>query len=214
MRVVLAIAIWSVTPAVALAQTAPAALPGNDAIIAIGWSGSEHHFHDQNRWHGSLLVGLSGGHYWTNHLKTEIEASWNAPRQSERYETIAQQGGFTYALADYRAHDIRVGVAQLYQFGRNDWVHPYVGVGIDAVRRHQATDRAQQSRTVYVQNRTIPVVIPAASERKTRVFAEPFVKTGVKMYATEKMFFNTEFKVGVKRNVDHIVWKIGVGFDF
>jgi hypothetical protein len=214
MRVVLAIFISSVMPAFAAAQTVPATLPGNDAVIAIGWSGSEHHFQDQKRWHGSLLVGLSVGHYWTDHLKTEVEASWNAPGESERYETIERQGGFTYALTDYRAHDIRVGVGQVYQFGRNEWVHPYVGVGIDAVRRHQAIDRAQQSRTVYVQNRTIPVVIPAASERKATVFAEPFVKTGLKMYATEKMFFNTELKVGIKRNVDHVVWKIGMGFDF
>ena len=214
MRVVVAILITGVMPAAAAAQTAPATLPSNDARISIGWSGADHDVRDQKKWHGSLLVGLTGGHYWTNHLKTEVDANWNSPGRSERYETIQRQGGFTYALSDYRSYDIRVGVVQLYQFGRNEWVHPYVGVGIDAVRRHQAIDRVEQSRTVYVQNRTIPVVIPAASERKTTVFAEPFVKTGVKMYATEKMFFNTELKVGVKRDVDHVVWKFGMGFDF
>ena len=214
MRAVLALLICGVTPVWAAAQTAPAVLPSNDAIMALGWAGSDHEIHDQRRWHGSLLVGVSGGHYWTNHLKTEVEASWNGPGKSERYETIERQGGFTYALWDYRAYDVRVGVAQLYQFGRNDWVHPYIGAGIDAVRRQQSIDRVPQSRSVYIQNRTVPVVIPAASERKTMLFAEPFVKTGVKMYATEKMFFNTEFKVGVTRNVDHVVWKIGMGFDF
>lgn len=214
MRVVLAMVICGVIPAWATAQTAAAALPGNDAIISIGWSGSDHEFHDQKRWHGSLLVGLSGGHYWTDNVKTEVEASWNSPGNTEIYETIQRQGGFTYALSDYRAHDVRVGVAQLYQFGRNDWVHPYAGAGIDAVRRQQSIDRVEQSRGVYVQNRTIPVVIPAASERRTTVFAEPFVKTGVKMYASEQIFFNTELKVGLKRNVDHVVWKIGIGVDF
>jgi opacity protein-like surface antigen len=214
MRSILAIFIWGVTPAWAVAQTAPAALPSNDATISIGWSASDHQSDGQKRWHGSLLAGVSAGHYWTNHVKTEVDASWNRPGRSERYETIERQGGFTYALADYRAYDVRVGVAQLYQFGRNEWVHPYVGVGIDAVRRHQSIDRIQQSRSVYVQNRPIPVAIPAASERKTTIFAEPFVKAGLKMYASEKMFFNTEFKVGVKRDVDHVVWKIGMGFDF
>jgi opacity protein-like surface antigen len=212
--VVLAMFMCGVAPTWAAAQTAPGVLPGNDAIISLGWAGSDHEIHDQKRWHGSLLVGLSGGHYWTHHVKTEIEASWNDPGKSERYETFERQGGVTYALSDYRAHDVRVGVAQLYQFGRNEWVHPYVGVGVDAVRRRQSIERAQQSRSVYVQNRTIPVVIPAASESVTRIFAQPFVKTGVKMYASEKVFFNTELKVGVKRNVDHVVWKIGMGFDF
>jgi opacity protein-like surface antigen len=214
MRVLLAMLICGVTPAWAAAQTAPATLPTNDTIIAIGWSGSEHEIHDERRWHGSLLVGLSGGHYWTDHLKTELDASWNSPRGREIYETIERQGGYTYALSDYRAHDIRVGVAQLYQFGRNDWVHPYVGVGVDVVRREASLDRLRQSRTVYLQNRNVPVEIPAASEHTTMVFAHGVVKTGLKMYVNEKAFFNTELKLGVRRDIDHVVWKIGMGVDF
>lgn len=213
MRVLLAVLMCGVTPAWASAQAVPT-LPGNDTMIAIGWAGSEHKIHDQRRWHGSLLVGLRGGHYWTDHAKTELEASWNSPRERDVYETIERQGGFTYALADYRATDIRVGVAQIYQFGRNEWVHPYVGIGADVVRRQHSLDRLAQSRSIFLQNRTIPVVIPAARERETTVFAEPFVKTGLKMYVSEKAFFNTELKVGVKRNIDHVVWNMGLGVDF
>ena len=211
MRVVLAMLICGVTPVSATAQTAAAR---NDAIVSLGWSGTDHTFHDQKRWRGSLLVGLSGGHYWTDHVKTEVDASWNSPGESEIYEPIQRQGGLTYALSHYRADDVRLGVAQLYQFGRNDWVHPYAGVGVDAVRRRQAIDRVEQSRRVYVPNGTIPVTIPAASARRTSIFAEPFVKAGVKMYASERVFFGTELKVSVKRNIDHAAWKIGMGVDF
>ena len=201
-------------PGLAAAQTAPETLPRNDVTISLGWAGAEHNVHDERRWHGSLLVGASAGHYWTDHLKTEVDAGWTSPRGREIYDTIVQQGGLTYALSDYRAHDIRFGIVQLYQFGRNDWVHPYVGLGADIVRRQGTLERVPQSRTVYVQGRNIPVTIPEATERMTNVFAQAVVKAGLKMYVSEKTFFNTELKFGVSSDVDHMVWKFGMGVDF
>src|SRR5687767_4637582 len=119
MRVLLAVLMCGLTISWAAAQQA-VSLPCNDAIISIGWAGADHDIHDQRRWHGNLLLGLSGGHYWNDHLKTEVEASWNSPGKHQVYENIERQGGYTYALSDYRAYDVRVGIAQLYQFGRND----------------------------------------------------------------------------------------------
>ena len=215
MRVLLAVLICGVTPAWAAAQTAAATLPKNDTIISIGWAGAEHKIYDQRHWQGSLLVAATGGHYWTDHLKTEVEASWNSPRMREVYENIERDGGSTFALSDYRAHDTRLGVVQIFQFGRNEWVHPYVGVGADVVRRVASVDRLRQSRTVFFPpDRTIAVEIPAASEDTTTVFAHAVLKTGLKMYVSEKAFFNTELKFGVRRDVDHLVWRFGIGVDF
>ena len=216
MRVLLlATLMCAVTPAWAAAQTVAATLPDNDITISTGWAGAEHTVYEERRWHGSLLLGVRAGRYWTDHLKTEVEASWDSPRTREVYENIERQGGYTYALSDYRAHDTRVGVVQLFQFGRNEWVHPYVGVGADVVRRVSSTERPQQSRTVYVPpNRQIPVEIPAAREHKTTVFAEAALKTGVKMYVSEKVFCNTELTFGVRRDVDRVVWTFGLGVDF
>lgn len=216
MRVwLLAMLISAVTPAWAAAQTAPATLPDNDITFSTGWAGAEHKIYDQRRWHGSLLLGARVGHYWTDHLKTEVEASWDSPRTRDIYENLERQGGYTYALSDYRAHDARVGVVQLFQFGRNEWVHPYVGVGADVVRRVAQTNRLQQSRTVYLPpHRQIPIDIPAASEQKTTVFAQAVLKTGLKMYVSEQVFFNTELKFCVRRDIDQVVWKFGLGVDF
>jgi hypothetical protein len=199
---------------VASAQSKSATLPKNDTTLVLGWSGAEHRHPDEGEWHGSLLVGLSGGHYWTDHLKTEVETSWTRPPTAEIFEAIERQGAYAYALSDYRAQDVRFGVVQLYQFGRNEWIHPYVGLGADIVRRQATIERNRQSSTVYLQNRSIPVEIPASSERKTSVFAQAVVKTGLKMYVTERAFFNTELKLGVRNDVDHIVWKFGIGVDF
>lgn len=215
MRVCLSMLICCVAPSWAAAQTVQTTLPGNDVMLSTGWAGAEHRIYDGRHWHGSLLLGASAGHYWTPHLKTEVEASWNSPRARGIYENIERDGGYTYALSDYRAHDTRVGVVQIYQFGRNEWVHPYVGVGADVVRRVASTDRLQQSRTVFVPpNRQIPIEIPGVSARKTTVFAQAVLKTGLKMYVAERTFFHTELKFGVRRDVDHVVWKLGMGVDF
>ena len=215
MRVFLAVLLCGVTPVWAAAQPQAATLPKNDTIIALGWAGAEHKIHDQRDWHGSLLLGARVGHYWTDHLKTEVEANWDSPRRHEVYENIERQGGYTFALSNYRAHDTRIGVVQLFQFGRNEWVHPYVGAGADVVRRVASIDRPQQSRTVFVApNRQIPVDIPAASEEKTTVFAHAVLKAGLKMYVSERAFFNTELKFGIRRDIDHVVWKFGLGVDF
>jgi len=89
-----------------------------------------------------------------------------------------------------------------------------VGLGADVVRREASLVRSPQTRTVFVQNRNIPVAIPAANEQQTRVFAQAVLRTGLKMYLSEKAFFNTELKFGIRRDIDHVVWKFGMGFDF
>lgn len=214
MRVLVAMSIVAAMPAWATAQTARATLPANDTIIAMSWAGSEHKIRDDRRWHGSLLVAFSGGHYWTDHLKTELEGSWDSPGREEVYETLERQGGYTYSLSDYRARDVRVGVVQLYQFGRNDWVHPYIGAGVHLVRRTTSFERLPQSRVVYLPNRSVTAEIPAAREHTTTLFAQGVLKAGLKMYVTEKAFFNTEVRFGVRRDLDHVALRIGVGVDF
>ncbi len=201
------------TPAWAAAQTAPR-IPENDAHISIGWAGAEHAVQNQGLWHGGLLLGISGGHYWTDHLKTEVEASWNSPRTRQVYESIERQGGNTFALSDYRSQDIRLGFTQLFQFGRNEWVHPYVGAGADVVRRSVSLDRLPQTRSAFLENRSIPVEIAGSSEQRTTVFAQAVLKTGVKMYVSDRTFFNAEVKVGLRRDVDHVVWRFAMGVDF
>jgi opacity protein-like surface antigen len=214
MRVALAVLMCCSAPAWASAQVLRPELPTTDALISVGWAGSEYEIQSYDRWRGSLFVGVAGGHYWTDHLKTEAEVSWNSPGRGTIFENVEYQGGQTYSESGFRSHDIRAGIAQVYQFRRNQWVHPFVGAGVDLVRRDVHVDRPQQVRTVYFPNRNVPVVVPAASEHKTTLFAQPFIKTGMKMYVSDRAFFTTDFKVGFRRDAEHVVWKIGLGFDF
>ena len=211
MRVVLAMLISIVIPAWAAAQTR---LPANDIHGTIGRSGADHEHVDSRQWYGSALAALSVGHYWSDHAKTEVEAVWNSLGSRELFENIEREGYTTYAISNYKAGDVRIGVAQLYQFGRNQWVHPYVGAGVDLVRRHVSIERPEQARTVFLRDGNIPVQVPASSMHKTTFFAHAVLKTGLKMYVSEKTFFVTELKFGIRRDVDHAVWKLGMGRDF
>lgn len=213
----LAVLACVLAPALVHAQPAIQRLPRNDATLSIGWFAAEYLRLDRyDRWHGTLFAGLAGGHYWTDHLKTEVEAAWLSRVNAESYENLFLNGAPTYAESRYRIQHVKLSIGQSYQFGRNAWVHPFVGAGVDVDRIHIVEDRPAQFRSIYVPadrtSRTIQ--IPARSESKTTVRAHPFVKTGLKMYASEGGFFTTELRLGLKSGVDQVLWKIGVGVDF
>ena len=212
MRAALAAMMCCLAPAMAWAQDAGRTLPNHDVAFLVGWAGSEHDTSSYDQWQGSVLLNVTAGRYWTDHLKTEFEAGWLDTPTSELYTDIEIRDIPTYALVRFEARDIRMGVAQLYQFGRNQWVHPYLGIGADIIARRTTKRRLPQTREVYP--RGAPVLIPALDERTSDVLAQPFVKAGLKMYARERLFFTTEFKLGISRDVDHAVWKIGIGADF
>lgn len=197
----------------AAAQTA-IRLPQHDVALSVGWAGSEYDTSSSyDRWRGSLLLNITAGRYWTDHLKTEFEIGWLDAGTTEVYTDLQIGGVPTYALVQFDARDVRIGAAQLYQFGRNQWVHPYLGVGVDVIARQTTKRRPQQTRD-YPPPRGAPIVIPPLDERDSVVLAQPFLNAGLKMYASERMFFTTALKLGITHDVDHAVWRIGVGFDF
>lgn len=191
-------------------------LPRNDVAVSTGWSGAAYDAQEYDNWRGSLLFGVSGGHYWTDHFKIEIEAAWNTRTNSDIYQELTLNGSQTYALANYRVGDVRLSLGQSYQFGRNDWVHPFIGAGADIIRRDTVFNRPAQTRPTYrsPSHRPIDVLVPAAQEQEMLILVRPFVKTGLKMYASDRAFFSTELKLGFAPDLDHAVWKLGVGFDF
>ena len=195
---------------------AQALLPRNEAVMAIGWSGSDYQVDTYDRWEGSMFVGAGIARYWTPHLKTDIEAAWTSPAASETYEDLTLGGVSTFARAHRRSRDVRLAVGQSFQFGRNAWAHPYLGAGADIVWRRSVLDRpAQQAYPYGVPARGQPSVqIPALRTSTSELIGVPFVKTGVKMYASERMFFVTELKLGFAPDLDHALWKLGMGMDF
>ena len=215
MRTAIAALVCVLAPALAHAQSDVSPLPRNDVTVSTGWIGSEHSETRYNRWHGSLYGGLGVGHYWTDNLKTEVEAAWLSPTKSTSYEEIIIGADRTYAESDYLFRDLKLSVAQSFQFGRNAWIHPFLAAGADVQRLQTTEDRAPQVRTIFVNGReNRAVLVPGLHERELSVRVRPFVKGGFKMYVSDRAFFVQEFKFGLRSGVDHVLWKTGVGFDF
>jgi hypothetical protein len=217
MRILIAAVACLLLPALAQAQNDTPRLPRNDATLSIGWHGAWYDDVGQyDHWHGTLFGGVSTGHYWTQHLKTDVEAAWLSRAKATNYEPIIFNGASTYVSSTYLVKDLKLSLAQSFQFGRNAWVHPYVGAGADIIYRHETEDRAPQFASVFTGTNTPSrsVLVPASREHETDIHVVPFVKGGFKMYVSDRAFFVQEFKFGLGEHLDHALWKTGIGFDF
>jgi hypothetical protein len=217
MRTALAALVCVLVPGVLHAQSEVQPLARNDVTFSTGWIGAQHpHTGDTyTDWHASLFGGINLGHYWTDHLKTEVEAGWLSTAKSDRYQAVMVGADRTYAESDVLFRDLKLSLSQSVQFGRNAWVHPFLGAGVDVDYLRSVEDRATQVNTIFVTSReNRSVVVPGIHTRETRVRAVPFVKSGFKMYVTDGTFIVQEFKFGIANGVDHVLWKTGIGIDF
>ena len=217
MRVLVVAIAGVLLPALAHAQSDVPRLPRNDATLSIGWNGGWYEdIGEYDHWHGTLFGGMSAGHYWTHNLKTDVEAAWLSTAKATNYEPIILNGATTYVRSNYLVKDLKLSLGQSFQFGRNAWVHRYLGAGVDITHRRQTEDRPPQFASVFT-GTTSPsrtVLVPSLREHESEIRAVPFVKGGFKMYVSDRMFFTQELKFGLGEHLDHALWKTGIGVDF
>ena len=103
-------------------------------------------------------------------------------------------------------------VAQVFQFLRNAWVHPYVGVGADILR--EAIDEHVDPITVYEPSRGVREIAPGRIESRTSFTLRPLVMAGAKTYFSERAFVRTDIRASVGRPAQDVVARIGIGIDF
>jgi Outer membrane protein beta-barrel domain len=193
-------------------STAAATIPRADISGVTGWL--EHHVRGErldgddwnNRWYG----GTQLGYYWTEHLKTELEIgltnegeSWAAyPVSVSRRSTPV-----AFTKESRRQRDVTISVGQSWQFFRNQWVHPFVGAGIDAnyarVRR--------ELHTFDPSDAGLPQITRLEDERW---HAALHGIGGVKMYFTTRSFVRFDGRVSFGQDGQHVVWRVGLGWDF
>jgi hypothetical protein len=169
------------------------------------------------RWTHMAIFEASAGYYWTDHLKTEVEALWTT--EGETYGTggYVVPGlpvGYIYHTSRYTARQF--GIGQLWQFGRNAMFHPWIGGGVDFV--HVARELDRPAQFVYGPpsggRPGVPVPIPAALVQSATHRALPFAALGFKAYFNERGFVRSDVKLNVTDEVQQVTWKIGVGVDF
>ena len=171
---------------------------------------------DYDHWINTALFDVSAGYYWTDHLKTEVEALWTSEGQSYGSTVIyGPAGQIGWIPHTSRVSTQQFGVAQLWQFGRNAMFHPWVGAGVDYVRTEHELDRpAQFAYPSGPGPAPPPVRVPALYQQTITHDAVPFGSVGFKAYFNERTFFRTDLKVQIRSGVHHVVWKLGAGVDF
>lgn len=205
----LAPAAWAQAPAAAPATIATPGLPHGDISGNIGWFNQKGEAGEYERWHHeSRWLGVEGGYYWTEHLKTE--AGFAGTSEDEAWTSNEQ---VTFDRQPYWASRVeflrsrRFYVTQLYQFEHNAWVHPFVGAGFQAVREERRGIQYLYGTATYGPRET---VIPPTTETTLKASAV----AGLKIYVSRRGFLRVDTLVNFTRVADEVVVRFGGGIDF
>ncbi len=203
-----AVVVLAVAP-VARAQTVAGPLQRADVSATLGWLNADKGGLDDTRgsndWYNRSLYGGAGlGWYWTDHWKTEIDGGASTSADLRVYSYV-NRWPHRIALLDVRVRHRRVAIGQQYQFGRNAWVHPFAGAGIDLT--WEQTDRTDE---IYSPQGVRTTTHPTRTELLTR----PFATFGLKAYVAQRAFFRTDMKLVFDKGIDEALFRFGLGVDF
>ena len=202
-------------PVIALSPPDPARW---DVATHVGWVGGNKSeiAPDWNDWYDTASIDVSGGYYWTRHLKLELDVSTTAAADMFVDERVLLPGDsfpyFRQREHTFRTTSATAGIA--YQFFENSWFHPFVGVGVAVVHESEHTGVAQP--LVFFRDPQTRVVLPQPDPfDRESTHAHPFAMLGFKAYVSEHAFIRTDLRVSAStRQAERAALRVGVGFDF
>jgi outer membrane protein with beta-barrel domain len=209
MRIALVILALAAVPAAGLAQPRSPLMRGDVALSTGSLSSSDAEADRYNNWAATGFVGLSGGRYWTDHVKTEIELLWSGNARSYGSDTSFLPGSYVYVIR--RLQHTVFSAGQSYQFGRNALFHPFVTAGISLARERRSIERPTQT-AYFPGGRT--QVVPAELRTEREMETTPYAAVGFKTYFAERGFFRSDLKFDFDSDVDRVTWKAAFGMDF
>ena len=199
------------------AQPSPQRLMRGDVSGTINWvSINKSDVRSYNDWHSQFGVSGGAGWYWTDHHKTQVDFAATTAASvysSQPYLVAPQQQTFVTTVRSYESQ--RVTLIQLYQFRRNEWVHPFLGAGIDIVREESSgrDDPIYWYDQVLRQSRLARDSVRYGDQSK--IAARGVLTTGVKAYFSRKVFALTDLRVNVSSHrAEDMQWRFGLGADF
>ena len=104
-------------------------------------------FYRSRRFEGGFYGNVSGGWYWTEHLKSEIDFGARTKGRVWLAEPVLLTGVQTFYAIDKTFARQTLAVAQQYQFFHNAWFHPHLAAGANLTWERSTVHRA--AATVY-----------------------------------------------------------------
>jgi hypothetical protein len=197
----------------AAAQGTPAPLARIDTAGSLGWfSAKEPVSPDDSDWYSRSAMGsVFAGWYWTDHLKTEMEAGGSTGAALYGGATRTEGTQIGYESWRYEFATKRVALSQHYQFFRNAWFHPFVGAGLDLTW----TTREGEG---YVYYPFTPGSVRPYEERyvvpeSTELDVQPFALVGYKAYFNSSVFFRNDLRLTLRDGVNEVMLRFGIGVD-
>jgi hypothetical protein len=202
----------------AIAQTpSPAApqMPAWDADFSLGMISNsgrdEGDDHEHSSVHAEARVDF--GHYWTQHLKTEVGLAFLNRWENYSYETVpipSGRGG-NYVFTNNSLRMVAVTPTFTYQFFENQFAHPYVS----AAARVSLFDIHSSRYAQTVTQNGVTSTVPALERASSKVIVRPVVAAGFKSYLSEHAFVRTEGSTMFGPDGSpYLALRLGVGFDF
>jgi len=184
-----------------------------DAAGLVGWRGVNKSdlAADWNDWYDVAIFSASAGHYVTPHVKIDLDLSTTTTGRVFGQELVVVVPGGTvpnYRVweSGFRRTTAAAGLA--YQFFENQWVHPFLGAGIEGIRE---TERIE-AQILPARGPLAPILTP---ETRIRYSARPFVTGGVKWYVSERTFIRSDIlSTFSSAGAESAALRIGVGVDF
>lgn len=197
------------------AQTAPPLVRG-DLAGTVGWLSAKTAIGspgDPTDWHSSLFGAASGGWYWTDNLKTEIDFGAGTRATAYHYRPVTIEGRPTYLASETTFARRTIGISQQYQFFRNAWFHPHVAAGAN-LTWERSTEHFQAVVALDGPSRQRVLVPERTDGPHTGITVRPFVAAGFKAYMTRRSFFRTDLRVAFHAGADEALLRFGFGVDF
>jgi hypothetical protein len=196
----------------AAAQT-PARLAHGDVSTSLGWLRVDGRG-DADWSNRHLSKGIELGWYWTEHLKTTVDTGPRIRSRAYTYEPIVIGGQPFSGFSTYDSRQHRISVTQHYQFGHNQWVHPFIAGGVQIVR--DRTMEVEGQITTYDpvtrQTRVLRESITHPEVRDIRTRA--LFAFGAKTYLHRRVFMLSDARFVFGRRLESHNLRIGLGVDF
>lgn len=197
--------------------------PRWDVNLTAGFFGARPEGTDErygDDWYEEGRYAVSGGYFWTRHLKTELEfaTSGEADRYVTRTITVPGFNG-PYPLNYQEFYRLQQASARVgWQFLDNAWVHPYVNAGfvtdIERLRSHLP----EQFRYVGTDARNPANRQVVANEERTgpdTVYRHGMTMGGgAKFFVSPSMYINTGAQWTYAKSVVSLAWIGGLGVEF
>jgi opacity protein-like surface antigen len=172
-------------------------------------------------WHHASEWRVTAGHYFSPHLKTEIEfgATGEGNRYTQRFLTVpGSTTTYPYSAQDFVR--VRQGSAKLtWQFLDNQWIHPYLSAGVSFDEERTRTHVYSPVFYPDPRNPSTRIAGVAEHDEAPRTTYRPglVLGGGAKWYVSPTVFIKTGAQFGVApatKAARTVSFVAGMGFDF